>query len=124
MGVKNPSEISAAFAKHFNGRDKQGLLKLYAADAVFTLDGTAIARGTAEIEKAMTPFFEGPLKTNATCGACHEAGDIALVRTDWTLVAPDGSTAAAGSSAEVLKKSADGLWRFAIDDATYASRMR
>ena len=122
MGVKRPSDISTAFAKFFNDRDKRGLLNLYLSDAILTVDGNAIAKGTAEIDKMVTPFFESPLKLEAKCGACHEAGDIALVRTVWKLVAPDGSSPMAGVSAEVLKRSADGTWRFAVDDATYASR--
>ena len=122
MGVKRPTDISAAFAKLFNDRDKRGLLNLYLNDAILTVDGNAVAKGTAEIDKMVTPFFESPLKLVAKCGACHEAGDVALVRTEWKLVAPDGSNAMSGVSGEVLKRGTDGVWRFAVDDATYASR--
>ena len=122
MGVKQPSEMSAAFAKLYNESNKSGLLDLYAPDAVFTFDGAATARGKAEIEQALAPFFEQPLKISATCGACHQAGDTALVRTDWVLTAPDGSVAMKGASAEVLRRGADGQWRFIVDHATFAGR--
>jgi len=122
MGVKRPPDISAAFAKFLNDRDKRGLLGLYSNDAILTIDGKTVARGMAEIAKMVEPFFQGPLKLVADCGACYETGDIALVRTDWKLVAPDGTVAMSGASAEVLRRGADAEWRFVVDDATYASR--
>jgi len=122
MGVKSPSDMSTTFAKLFNARDRRGLLDLYAEDAMLTIDGGAPARGKAAIDRMVAPLFDGPLKLDAKCGACHENGAVAVVRTDWTLTAPDGSVAMAGSSAEVLNRGRDGLWRFVIDDATFSSR--
>jgi len=122
MGVKSPAEISATFATLFNARDKAGLVGLYAENAMLTIDGAETARGHAAIAAMMAPMFDGPLKIVARCSACHESGDTAVVRTDWTLTAPDGTTAMQGASAEVLRRGADGRWRFVIDDATFSSR--
>jgi uncharacterized protein (TIGR02246 family) len=114
--------MSATFAARFNARDKAGLLALYVEDGVLTIDGAEVARGHAAIGAMMAPMFESPLKLISRCGACHKNGDTAVVRTDWTLQAPDGSAAMQGSSAEVLRRGNDGLWRFVIDDATFSSR--
>jgi uncharacterized protein (TIGR02246 family) len=114
--------MSATFGRLFNARDKAGLLALYADGAMLTIDGAETARGHAAIGAMMAPMLESPLVIAARCGACHENGDTAIVRTDWTLTAPDGSTAMQGASAEVLRRGADGLWRFVIDDATFSSR--
>ena len=122
MGVKSPSDISAAFGTFFNGRDRDGLLDLYAEDALLTIDGETSARGKTAIGEMMAPLLDGPLKISMKCVCCHENGDTAVVRTDWVLNEPDGSVAMAGSSAEVLRHEADGQWRFLIDDATFASR--
>jgi uncharacterized protein (TIGR02246 family) len=122
MGVRDPRDISAAFGKHFNARDKAALLAMYDESAVFTLDGVTVARGKGEIEQTMTPMLDGPLKIAIACTCAHQSGDIALVRSDYTLTAPDGSVAMKGASAEVLRKGSDGLWRFIIDDASFASR--
>lgn len=122
MGVKSPAEMPAAFVRLFNARDKAGLLALYADDAMLTIDGAETARGHAAIGAMMAPMLESPLKIDGRCSACHENGDTAIVRTDWTLSAPDGSTAMQGASAEVLRRGADGRWRFVIDDATFSSR--
>jgi uncharacterized protein (TIGR02246 family) len=122
MGVRQPEDISEAFGTSFNKRDKTALLALYMETAILTVDGSAVARGRAEIDRMVTPFFEGPLKIDIKCSSCLQQMDTALVRSDWTLNAPDGTVAMAGSSAEILRKGADGLWRFIIDDATFASR--
>ncbi len=122
MGVKTPADMSAAFGRLFNARDKAGLLALYADEAMLTIDGAETARGHAAIGAMMAPMLDSPLKIAARCTSCHENGDTAIVRTDWILTAPDGSTAMQGASAEVLRRGADGLWRFVIDDATFSSR--
>ena len=122
MGVRQPADISAAFGTAFNNRDKKALLSLYAENAVLTVDGSEVARGKAEIEAMVGPFFESPLKMAIKTGSCLQHADTALVRSDWTLTAPDGAVAMAGSSAEILRHGPDGLWRFVIDDATFVTR--
>lgn len=122
MGVKSPSDITDAFGKLFNARDRDGLLDLYAEDALLTIDGETTARGKTAIGEMMASLLDGPLKISMTCACCHETGDTAVARSNWTLTAPDGSVAMAGSSAEVLRHEADGQWRFVIDDATFSSR--
>lgn len=122
MPVKSPGDMSATFGAIFNARDRAGMLALYAEGAILTIDGKEVARGRDAIAAMMAPMLDSPLKIEARCGACHENGDTAIVRTDWVLKAPDGSVAMQGSSAEVLRRGQDGLWRFVIDDATFSSR--
>ena len=122
MGVRQPAAISEAFGMHFNKRDKAALLSLYTETALLTVDGAAVARGRAAIEAMVQPLIDSPLKMTIRCAVCHEQGDLALVRSDWKLTGPDGTVATAGSSAEVLRKQADGLWRLEIDDASFAAR--
>ena len=74
------------------------------------------------MESWSTEQFESQLKIAIKCVSCHQHSDTALVRSDWKLTGPDGAVAMAGSSAEVLRKGGDGLWRFIFDDATFASR--
>lgn len=121
MAVNRPEEISAEFGRRYNARDAAGLLELYHDDAVFTLDGSTIARGKAEIAVAQAPFLSAPFKIEIICESCYVSGETALVCSAWTLVGP-GGPAQSGRSAEVLTRGRDGLWRFQIDDASYASR--
>lgn len=55
------------------------------------------------------------MRRPAVAGKAFEAGDRALVYWSWTMDFPDGR-AAAGATAEVLRKAADGTWRFVIDN--------
>lgn len=122
MGVNSPSEMSETFGRLFNARDRDGLLDLYVEDGVLTIDGDASARGKQAIGEMLAPMLDGPLKVETRCATCHENGDTAIVRTDWVLTEPGGAVAMTGSSAEVLRREADGQWRFVIDDATFSSR--
>ena len=42
-------------------------------------------------------------------------GDIALLRANWSVIAPDGTVMAEGQSTEVAKKLANGGWGYLID---------
>jgi ketosteroid isomerase-like protein len=44
-----------------------------------------------------------------------EAGDLALVHWSWTMRLTDGREAE-GATAEVLRRQADGSWKFLIDN--------
>ena len=122
MCVTDPATISDEFARLFNDRDRSGLVDLYASDATLTIDGAVTATGAAEIGAMIASLIDSGLILHAHCASCHRVGDIALVRTDWTLTTPDGVVTMAGSSAEVLKHFEDDTWRFVVDDVTFASR--
>lgn len=51
----------------------------------------------------------------AEAAKSFEAGDPALVHGSWTMTFPDGRTAE-GATAEPLRRSTGGAWRFVIDD--------
>ena len=62
---------------------------------------------------ALEPKFEGRFKQ------AFQAGDIALVFSEWALSAtdPDGnSIEMAGRTTDVVRRQADGTWLFVIDD--------
>jgi uncharacterized protein (TIGR02246 family) len=122
MGVASPELMDKAFAGRFNARDAAGLLDLYAADALFTFDGVAKAEGKEQIAAALAGFLASPLKLRGNYVAVHVAGDTALCRLKWDLLDPSGAVNSSGVSAEVLRRGADGKWRFQIDDATGGGR--
>jgi ketosteroid isomerase-like protein len=124
MAVRDPAEMPATFGRLFNARDGAGLAALYEPGALLTIDGEQVASGLGQIGPMMRPLMESPLTLTIRCGLCHVAGDLALVQSLWRLTGPDGAEALSGASAEVLRRGADGLWRFVIDDATFASRAR
>jgi uncharacterized protein (TIGR02246 family) len=124
MGVSTPEEMAEAFVERFGERDAAGLLALYADDAVFTFDGVNFARGKDQIRQALAGFLASPMKLKGKYESVLVAGDVALCSLRWEMLDQDGWIDQDGVSVEVLKRSADGAWRFAIDDATGASRER
>jgi len=122
MGVASPELMAAVFAERFNARDKSALLDLYREDAVFTFDGESKAVGLEQIEGALSGFLSAPLKFKGTFISLYVAGDTAMTRMKWELYNEAEKTTSTGVSAEVLRRCADGKWRFQIDDATGGSR--
>jgi ketosteroid isomerase-like protein len=124
-GVASPEDMAGTFVERFNARDEAGLLALYGPDAVFTFDGVAFARGTDQIKLALHGFLGSPMKLRgAYVGPPLIAGDVAMCSLRWEMLDAEGWIDQDGISVEVLKRGGDGLWRFAIDDATGASRER
>ena len=52
------------------------------------------------------------------------SGDTALCSLRWEMLDAEGWINQDGVSLEVLRRGADGQWRFQVDDATGASRGR
>jgi len=114
MNVRQPAEAGRAFEKLFAAGDLEGLMALYEPDAVFTN-----ARGAHVGTVAIRNVLQGYLNTGASIrmndSVAFEAGDLALVHWAWTMTFDDGRTAE-GATAEVLRKSTDGIWKFVIDN--------
>lgn len=123
--MATPEEMAETFVARFNERDEAGMLALYAPDAVFTFDGVTFMRGAGEIKLAIHGFLASKMTLKGKyVGAPLVAGDVAMCSLRWEMLNEEGWIDQDGVSVEVLKRGADGLWRFAIDDATGASRER
>lgn len=122
MGVATPELMAETFLARFNERDAAGLLALYEADAVFTFDGVQKAVGHEQIQGALAGFLASPFKMRGKYDFVHVAGDSALASLKWEMLEPEGWINSDGVSMEVLNRGADGLWRFAVDDATAGRR--
>ena len=125
MAVQSSEDMAEAFISKFNARDGAGLMALYAPDAVFTFDGVTFARGTEQIKTAIDGFLASKMTLRGKyVGAPLGAGEVAMCSLRWELLNAEGWIDQDGVSVEVLKRGSDGMWRFAIDDATGASRER
>lgn len=125
FAITSPAHMNAAFADAFNSRSIANLLQLYQPDAVLRTDGDCPdLAGFAAIEKALTQLLQAPGRMTSHNHFCIVHGDLALLRADWELVADDGTHIASGSSAELVRKQADGRWLYVIDHAVGASLPR
>ncbi len=123
MGVEAPEQMGAVFAERFNARDTRALMELYAPDAMFTFDGETKAVGLAQIESVLASFMASSLQFRGSYVNLHVHGDVALARMKYELVNELTGEIFPGWSAEVMRRGADGKWRFVIDDACGSRRI-
>ena len=125
FAVTSPDRMNAAFADAFNSRSIAHLLQLYEPDAVLRTDGDGTdLTGLAAIENALAQLLQVPGRMISRNHFCIVHGDLALLRADWELAADDGAIVASGSSAELVRRQADGRWLYVIDHAVGASLPR
>ena len=115
MGVAQPSEINAAFAEGFNGRDLEALLALYHPDgAVVEVDGT-VSHGIDQIRDHLERLIAIGGTMESTNLTTVITGEIALVTAAWEVVGSTVAPSITGRSAEVLRRSDDRTWAYLID---------
>jgi ketosteroid isomerase-like protein len=114
MSAREPAEASTAFERYFADGDLDGLMSLYEPDAVFpTAHGTST--GHDEIRATLKAYLDSGAKLAFGQSLVFPAGDLALIHTPWTMQMPDGS-APTGATAEVVRRQADGSWKYIIDN--------
>ncbi len=124
--VHSPEQMNTAFAEAFNHRDSERLLRLYEPGARLraTAEGPDQV-GLAAVEETLAGLLAGllalPGRMTSRNRFCLVHDDLALLRADWILVSDDGETLASGSSVELVRRQADGFWRYVIDHAVGAS---
>src|SRR4051794_4260901 len=119
MPVRTPEAMPPAFTAAFNARDLDALLELYEAGGVLTPQPGVVVSGPAAIREALGGFLglNGPI--TMTTRTIIPAGDLALLHAEWTVdgTGPDGAPIVLSArSSEVIRRQADGTWRYVIDN--------
>ena len=120
MPAHTPEDCDRLFEYYLNAGDLNHLVMLYE-------DGCSLVRrdgGVCTGHAAIRAVFEPMLATHPrikleVVKVVPNGKDLAVVYNDWTLSAtnPDGSPIErSGKAIEVVRRQADGSWRFAIDD--------
>jgi ketosteroid isomerase-like protein len=114
-----PEGMVAALLERFNSGKVSAMMGLYAPEAVLIAnDGTTITDRTeiaAQLERDQKLGL--PLKAKAR--HVFVADDIAQIVLDWSIdgTGPDGKHVHLGGSAsDILRRGADGFWRYIIDN--------
>jgi uncharacterized protein (TIGR02246 family) len=118
MAQGRPEDTHRSFARAFNEADLDSLMALYTPDAALVPQPGQVVTGHAAIREALQAFLalKGRIRIETTYAV--EAGDIALLRSQWHLdgTGPDGKPVAmSGRSNEVVRRQPDGRWLIAID---------
>jgi len=115
MDAKPPELASKLLEALLNENDVDVLEGLYETGAIF-VDYEGSAEGWQSIREVHRRFLDEGLSLCLNDSVAFQVDDIALVHWSWTVTHRD-STTTNGTSAEVLRRQADGTWRFVIDNS-------
>jgi ketosteroid isomerase-like protein len=111
--------MAAALLERFNSGKVGMMMALYEPEAVLIAkDGRAVT-GHAGIAAELERDLSLALPLEAKARHVFVAGDIAEIVLDWSIegTGPDGRHVHLGGSAsDVLRRGADGFWRYLIDN--------
>ena len=114
-----PEGMVATLIERFNSGKVSAMMGIYAPEAVFVAkDGRTIS-DHAEIAAELERDLKLGLPLEAKARHVFVAGDTAQIVLDWSIdgTGPDGKHVHIGGSAsDILRRGADGLWRYIIDN--------
>lgn len=116
---KTPEEVLKSIVDGINTGNLDALMTLYEPDAAFAAQPGNLANGLAGVREALNGFIAMKGKLDLKVTRVLEAGGLALVIGVWSFngTGPDGQPVKlASKSADVLRRQADGSWRFVIDN--------
>jgi ketosteroid isomerase-like protein len=117
--TETPRQGLEAVVEGINTRNYQLLMSLYEPKAAFATQPGSLAHGLGNIREALGGFVALNGKLDLEVSRVLEVGDLALVVGKWSFAGtgPDGEPVKlAAKNADVLRRQADGSWRFVIDN--------
>lgn len=119
MPAHQPEDLHRLFAEAFNAGDADALLALYEPEACLVPQPGELARGTDALRAAAGAFLALQGRIELRTRRVLQVGDLALLYGQWTIrgTGADGQAVElAGRDVEVVRRQADGTWRYVIDD--------
>jgi uncharacterized protein (TIGR02246 family) len=119
MPAHTPEEVQRLWAGAFSAHDLKALLALYEPDATLIPQPGQVVTGTEAIREGLSGFLALKPKFDLEFKKAFQAGDIALLFSDWTLSGtdPEGNAIEmAGRTSDVARRQPDGSWLVVIDD--------
>lgn len=119
MSRETPEQVLKLIVEGINTGNLEALMTLYEPEAAFAAQPGNLAHGLLGIRESLAAFIAMKGRLNLEVTRVLEAGGLALVAGNWSFTgtAPDGTAVTlAGRNADVLRRQADGSWRFVIDN--------
>ncbi len=119
MPARKPEEADLLVIEALNAGDVERALTFYEPEATFVPEPGKAATGLAAIREVLNGFVALKPRLTIEVPQVVGSGDVALLCSRWTLkgTGPDGSPVdMAGQGAEVVRRQADGTWRFIVDN--------
>ena len=119
MSRETPEQLLKSIVDGINTGNIDGLMSLYEPEAAFASQPGSLGHGPAAVRASLGAFIamQGTLDLKVT--RVLEAGGLAFVAGVWSFTGtgPDGKPVTLnGRNGDVLRRQADGSWRFVIDN--------
>ena len=114
-----PEQVLESIVSGINSGDLDSLEPLYESEAAFATEPGSLAHGTPGVREALSGFISMNGELDLQVTRVLEVDDLALVVGVWSFdgTGPDGEPVRLESrNADVLRRQADGGWRFVIDN--------
>lgn len=119
MSTGTPEEVLKSIVDGINAGNLEAVMPLYETGAAFAAQPGGLSHGLPGIREAVAGFLAMKGKLDLQVTRVLEASDLALVIGAWSFTGtgPDGKPVTlSAKSADVLRRQADGTWRFVIDN--------
>ena len=119
MSMATPEQVLETIVEGINTGDLESLMPLYESEAAFATQPGSLAHGPQGIGEALAGFISLNGKLDLEVTRVLEVDDLALVVGTWSFdgTGPDGEPVRLEArNADVLRRQADGTWRFVIDN--------
>ena len=119
VSTETPQQVLEAVVEGINTGNYELLMSLYEPEAAFADQPGRLAHGLPGICEALDGFVALNGKLDLAVSRVLEVGDLALVVGNWSFTGtgPDGEPVKLRArNADVLRRQADGSWRFVIDN--------
>jgi uncharacterized protein (TIGR02246 family) len=119
VSTETPEQVLEAVVEGINTGNFDLLMALYEPDAAFATQPGSLAHGLSGICEALDGFVAMNGKLDLEVRRVLQVGDLALVTGQWSFAGtgPDREPVQLeANNADVLRRQADGSWRFVIDN--------
>ena len=119
MSAATPERVLESIVDGINAGNLEGLMSLYESGAAFATQPGSLAHDPSGIREALAGFISMNGKLDLEVTRVLEVDDLALVTGTWSFngTGADGEPVRLeANNADVLRRQADGTWRFVIDN--------